>query len=305
MSIRKSGNDSEKNARKQSDDENINKCNTDESKVCYNTNEDKIMKTIFLTSNIGGYKKTAKGNQVVKEVIKCDNSNGFIDRLKAVLPKIKTFVFVASDPDCPSKTDEYANIIVDALNLDGFEIESLTVIDHRFKGNIEEVISFADLVFLSGGNVPTQNKYFKEIKLKSILDNFNGVIIGQSAGSMNCSRVVYTQPEEDEEFEDANYQRILSGLGLVDFAIMPHMNSANEIDSQGHPSVMQMCLQDSYVIPHYGIFDYGFIEIQGRKATAHGKTLLIKNGQCIELCGDKETIEIDNNLLATSDIIKD
>ncbi len=263
------------------------------------------MKTIFLTSSLGGYTKTIKGNEVVKEIIKCDNSNHFIDRLKATSPKIKTFVFIASNPDGAKKTDEYANIIVRALNLDGFGIENLIIIDHRFKGDIENTILSADAVFLAGGNVPTQNKYFKEIKLKSILEHYNGVLIGQSAGSMNCSRIVYTQPEEDEEFEDKNYQRKISGLGLVDFTIMPHMNSANEVDDKGHPSVMQMCLADSYIMPHYGIYDFGFIEIQGDSATAYGKTLLIKNGECVEICADKECVKISADYSLCSANVKE
>jgi len=250
------------------------------------------MKAIFLTSSLGGYKKIKKGDRVVKEIIKCDNSNSFIDRLKFVSPKINTFVFVASNPNGFGKTDEYANIIINALNLDGFEIKNLKIIDNRFDGDLEKTILSADAVFLAGGNVPTQNNYFKEIKLKSILDKYQGVLIGQSAGSMNCSKIVYTQPEEDEEFEDGNYKRQIRGLGLVDFAIMPHMNFASEVDEKGHPSVMQMCLEDSFSIPHYGICDYGFIEVKDNKAIAYGKTLLIKNGKCIELCGDKEKTEI-------------
>lgn len=254
------------------------------------------MKTIFLTSSLGGYTKTIKGNEVVKQIIKCDNSNHFIDRLKTVVPKIKSFVFIASNPNGANKTDEYANIIVKALNLDDFGIENLVIIDRRFNGDIKKAILSADVVFLAGGNVPMQNNYFKEINLKFILEDFKGVLIGQSAGSMNCSKIVYTQPEEDEEFEDKDYQRIISGLGLVDFTIMPHMNCANEVDDKGHPSVMQMCLEDSYKIPHLGICDYGFIEIQGNNATVYGKTMLIKNGKCDELCGDKESLNLSNKL---------
>lgn len=253
------------------------------------------MKTIFLTSSLGGYTKTVKGNEVVKEIIKCDNSNHFIDRLKLAVPKIKTFVFIASNPDGFEKTTDYANTIVQALNLDDFGIEKLIVIDHRFSDNIEDSILSADVVFLAGGNVPTQNNYFKEIDLKSILDKYHGVLIGQSAGSMNCNKLVYAQPEEDEEFEDKNFVRKIEGLGLVNFTIMPHMNSADEEDEFGHPSVMQMCLEDSYDIPHYGICDYGFIEISNDKAISYGKTLLIKNGECIQLCGDGEQIEVNDS----------
>lgn len=250
------------------------------------------MRRIFLTSSLGGYRKVVKGDKTIKEIIKCDNSNNFIDRLKDVVPRIKSFVFIASNPDNPKKTDEYSNTIVKALNLDGFGIEDVYIIDHRTMGNIPKIINSSDMVFLAGGNVPIQNKYFNEINLKSILNKYNGVLIGQSAGSMNCSKIVYTQPEEDEEFEDKNYKRKLTGLGLVDFTIMPHINSANKIDEKGHPSAMQMCLEDSYQMPHYGICDYGFIEIHGDSAIAYGKTFVIKNGECIQICEDKEKIKL-------------
>ena len=186
------------------------------------------MKAVFLTSNLGGYNRIVNGNEVEEQITKCDNSNYFVDRLKNAVPKIKNFVFIASDPECSSKTDKYANNIVKSLNLDGFEIENLIVLDHRFSESIENTILSADVVFLAGGNVLIQNKYFKEISLKSILTKFNGVLIGQSAGSMNCSKIVYNQPEEEEEFKDKNFKKKLSGLGLVNFSLMPHMNCAEE-----------------------------------------------------------------------------
>ena len=191
-----------------------------------------------------------------------------------------------------------------AKDLGKEQFKNLIIIDHRFNGNIEETILSADAVFLSGGNVPLQNKYFKEIKLKEILNKYDGVIVGQSAGSMNCSKVVYTQPEDPEEFDDVNYQRKISGLGLVNFAVMPHMNSANEVDEQGHPTVMQMCLEDSYSIPHYGIVDYGFIEVKNNKAISYGETLLLKNGKCIKLCNNGEQIVLDNKQLTQNEYIK-
>ena len=127
------------------------------------------MKALFLTSSLGGYSKTIKDNEIVTEIKKCDNSNHFIDKLKEVLPKINSFAFVASNPDGFTKTDEYANITVNALNLDGFEIKKLIIIDHRFNGDIRNTILSCDVLFLAGGNVPTQNKYFKEIALDKYL----------------------------------------------------------------------------------------------------------------------------------------
>lgn len=263
-----------------------------------------FMKALFLTSSLGGYTRTIKGEEVVEKIVKCDNSNGFIDRLKIVKPVAKTFIFIASDPDGYVNTDKYANNIVKALNLDGFNIKNLIVIDHRFEGDISKTIKKADIVFLSGGNVPSQNKYFKEIGLKEIIADYDGVVIAQSAGSMNCSEVVYAQPELDEEFEDENFKKGLQGLGLIDFSIMPHMNSANDLDGSGHPTVMQMCLQDSYDFPHLGIVDYGFVEVLNGEITAYGKTMIIKDGECKIICNDGEKIKLNCSFFEEKQIEK-
>ena len=249
------------------------------------------MKTIFLTSFVGGYRKTQKG----KEVIKIDNTNHFIDRLKSLKDKWKSFVMVCSNPDGYDKTDEYTKIFTEAFNLDGFCIENISVIDHRFKGDLEKTIFSADVVFLTGGHTPTQNKYLKEIKLDEILARYNGIVIGQSAGSMNLAKTVYAPPDSPEDLTE-DFQPTFSGVGLTDIRIMPHMAGAfdDNVDGKGK-STYDYCIEDSIKYPMYGIYDYGFIEIHGSKATAYGKTLLIKNGKCIELCGDKEKIEISNN----------
>lgn len=256
------------------------------------------MKTIFLTSFVGGYRKTPNG----KEVIKIDNSNHFIDRLKAIKDKWKTFVMVCSNPDVYDKTDEYTKIFTEAFNLDGFGIENVYIIDHRFKGDIEKTILSADVVFLAGGHTPTQNKYLKEIKFDEILAKYNGIVIGQSAGSMNLAKTVYCPPDTPADLTD-DYKKVFSGTGLTNIRIMPHMAGAfsDNVNGQGK-STYDYCIEDSYELPMYGIYDFGFIEIQGNKATAYGKTLLIKNGECVELCGDKERVEVatDYSLCSTN-----
>lgn len=259
------------------------------------------MKTIFLTSFVGGYRKTPNG----KEVIKIDNSNHFIDRLKATKDKWKTFVMVCSNPDVYEKTDEYTKIFTEAFNLDGFGIENVYIIDHRFTGDIEKTILSADVVFLTGGHTPTQNKYLKEIKLDEILAKYNGIVIGQSAGSMNLAKTVYCPPDTPADLTD-DYKKAFSGVGLTNIRIMPHMSGAfsDNVNGQGK-NTYDYCIEDSYDLPMYGIYDFGFIEIQGKKSTAYGKTLLIKNGECIELCGDNESVEVSEDYAIKSELIKE
>ena len=99
-----------------------------------------------------------------------------------------------------------------------------------------------------GGHVPTQNAFFQEIDLKKHLQEFRGIWIGSSAGSMNSATIVYAQPELEGEVIDSTYQRFVPGLGLTEKMILPHYSSwKNEVvdglrlledvtypDSQGH-----------------------------------------------------------------------
>ncbi len=241
------------------------------------------MKMLFLTSSLGGYQKILKNGIMVKEIIKCDNSSHFIDKLKEVLPKINKMVFVASNPDGASKTDEYSNVIKQALNLDDFEIKELAVIDHRFAGNIEETILSADLLFLAGGHVPTQNKYFEEIDLKRILNKYNGVIIGQSAGSMNCADIVYCPPELDEEVENANFVRYYKGLGLTKINVLPHYSDLKEMTICGKKYIEDIVLPDSYKTDIITLNNGGFVVIKNDKTTIYGESYLIRGGKITQI----------------------
>ena len=245
------------------------------------------MKALFMTSSIGCTIK--KDGQVIPK--NCDNSNLFIDKLREECEDVKNFVIIASNPDGFDKTDLYANCIIEALKLDGFSVVNLDIVDHRFCKNLEDTILNADLVFLNGGHVPTQNQYFKEIGLKEILNNYKGVVVGQSAGSMNCSKMVYAQPECEEEFLDVNYNNFIEGLGLTDIIIMPHMNRAKTDELCGE-TTYSMCLKDSHKIPHYGITDGGYILVKDGKAEAFGKTVYFKNGKEIPICDDGESYVI-------------
>jgi len=49
-----------------------------------------------------------------------------------------------------------------------------------------------DVVILAGGHAPTQNAFFHKIKLKELLKIFDGIVIGISAGTMNCADVKRT-----------------------------------------------------------------------------------------------------------------
>ena len=90
-----------------------------------------------------------------------------------------------------------------------------------------------DVIVLTGGHVPTQNNFLKQLRLRERLLNYNGIIVAWSAGSMNCADVVYAGPEFEGEAIDPLYERWISGLGITDINIFPHFQKLKD-DKEGY-----------------------------------------------------------------------
>ena len=248
------------------------------------------MKKLFLTSWIGGYDRSDEQ----KRPTKLNNTNGFVDRLRCACSEIRTITYVASTPSDYAKCDEHSQRLMANLQLEGFNPTKLYMVDNRTDFDIREAVLSSDVVFLAGGHVPTQNEFFKKISLKEILLEYNGVVIGQSAGSMNCAELVYVQPEEPEDFADENFKIQIGGLGLTKYNIMPHINFAHDYEYDG-VTVYDMCIEDCKRIYHYGIVDGGFIEVEsnGRDAVSYGETYLFRDGTCRKLCNNGESVVVN------------
>lgn len=157
-------------------------------------------------------------------------------------------LLVASSPDEIEKTRRYAQEIVDVMEKHGLSLSGFDILDRNSARCTKELIDKADMIIAMGGHVPTQNSFFQEIDLKKHLQEFRGIWIGSSAGSMNSATLVYAQPELEGEVIDSTYQRFVPGLGLTEKMMIPHYSSwKNEVvdgfrlledvtypDSQGH-----------------------------------------------------------------------
>lgn len=249
------------------------------------------MKALFMTSQLPRLIKDDNGNKIP---VGCNNQNGIVEKIIENINKTIKFVYIASNPNNFEKSDVQSMATAEALRIEGLKIDKVVVIDHRVKKNIKDTILSADIVFLAGGHVPTQNKYFKEIELKDVLNEYKGVVIGQSAGSMNCSELVYAQPEFEEEFNDKNFRKYFSGLGLTNVIIMPHMNRAKTDELCGM-TTYEMCLEDSYDCPHYGILDGGYILVKDGVSTAFGRTVYFKDGKEKVLCEEGQSVVLEDN----------
>ena len=156
------------------------------------------------------------------------NANDFIDRIREALPPYPRMLYICSSPDNRADTCGYGADTFTAFAQAGIPCSSYAVLDAFNADEAEALIAASDFIVLCGGHVPTQNAFFQEIGLRELLEGYEGVIMGISAGSMNSPDVVYVQPEAPGE-SDPDFERFAPGLGLTDVNICPHYQKVKDV----------------------------------------------------------------------------
>ena len=156
------------------------------------------------------------------------NANGFIDRIREALPPYPRMLYICSSPGNRADTCGYGADTFTAFAQAGIPCSSYAVLDAFNADEAEALIAASDFIVLCGGHVPTQNAFFQEIGLRELLEGYEGVIMGISAGSMNSPDVVYVQPEAPGE-SDPDFERFAPGLGLTDVNICPHYQKVKDV----------------------------------------------------------------------------
>ncbi len=160
---------------------------------------------------------------------------------------------------------------------------------------LAERLSEMDVILLGGGHVPTQNAFMEHIGLKERLRKYEGLIIGGSAGSMNCAEIVYAGPESEGEAIDPNYQRWISGLGLTQLNILPHFQRLEGGILDGLRLVEDITYADSIGHEIIALNDGSYIMIDGGIETLYGEAYSIKDGCQKQICRNGESIIINRS----------
>ncbi len=204
-------------------------------------------------------------------------ANGFVDRLKAALPQNLRCLFICSDPDSPELTDNFGQNIADAFAEAGMEFQEFAVLDRRNDDSAQALIWESDLIILAGGHVPTQNAYFQEIGLAELLENYQGVLMGISAGTMNSAWQVYMQPEEEGE-SDPEFERFAPGLGLTDTNVLPHYQQVKDYTLDGLRLFEDITYADSMGHCFLALVDGSYIFNDGEGELLFGEAYTIEDG---------------------------
>ena len=218
-------------------------------------------------------------------------ANDFIENLKAALPPRPRALFICADPENHGETDAFARDIGAAIVEAGIPISRSAVLDGRNEEEAQLLIWQSDLIVLSGGHVPTQNLYFQKIGLARLLKNYQGTILGISAGSMNCARRVYAQPEAPGE-SSPDFQRFYPGLGLSEINILPHYQQVYDRMLDGKRLFEDVTYPDSVGESFLSLVDGSYVVEAGGETTLYGQAYAMTDGRFFQISHEGEIVPL-------------
>lgn len=216
-----------------------------------------------------------------------DSKNHFIENLKHYWKENSRCCLIAASPDNFQQNDEMCHFFKNAFLKSNFSLSTMDLYDHRYTLTKEKLQSY-DVILLGGGHVPTQNQFFQEIHLKEMIENFDGIIIGISAGSMNSSQVVYAQPELPGEATNPNYQRWLPGLNLTNVHILPHYQMVKDTTLDSLKLFEDITYPDS-INHEFLVLEDGSYLLIDQEAIVYGKSYLLHDQKLDLLCHENES----------------
>lgn len=219
--------------------------------------------------------------------------NGLLDKLREYIPNPCAGLFICSDPCNHELTDRFSASVKAGFETAGFRFSRFDVLDNRNSGQAAALVKDVQFLILAGGHVPTQNRFFQEISLKHLLRSFDGVLLGISAGSMNCADVVYAQPELEGEAISTSYQRFLPGLGVTKAMILPHYQAVKDEILDGLHMMEDITYPDSFGQTFYALVDGSYIFISCGVEQICGEAYRIADGQISQISANGQHITLD------------
>ena len=214
--------------------------------------------------------------------------NGLLATVQAALPAQPKVLLVSAAPDDRKFTDSVLDSMTACIRNSGISPASVVMLDRRNAGLARELVRGADWVVLCGGHVPTQNRFLHEIGLRELLRGFDGLVMGCSAGSMNCAERVYSHPELPGEAADPAYPRWLEGLGLTKLQIIPHYHQVRDMVLDGKRLFEDVIFPESWRHAFYTFPDGGYILSRDGLETLYGTAWEISNGQIRQITAENQ-----------------
>lgn len=243
---------------------------------------------VYLTSSaVGSYRKQGVDYDGLNPL------NGLIEELKKDWSKDDvSCLFIAADPESHEQNLAIARDFSERLKHNQLMHKKFDVCDAQTPENVENLDKYS-FILLGGGHVPTQNAFFRRINLFEKIRHFSGIVMGISAGSMNCASIVYAQPELSGEAVNPEYERYIEGLDLTDCQVLPHYQSVKDDILDGLHLFNEITLPDSFNHHFIAIPDGSFILQRRGIPVLHGEGYIVADGEIIRVGKIGETLPLD------------
>jgi dipeptidase E len=220
-----------------------------------------------------------------------DPQNDLIRRLKQALPPYCRCLYICSSPDRHDLNCRFGADVFMAFANAGVHFTTYQVLDNQNAYMAGELVENADLIVLAGGHLPTQNAFFQEIGLRELLEGFDGVVMGISAGSMNSADVVYVQPEEPGE-SAPEFERFRPGLGLTEVQILPHYQKVKDDILDGLRLFEDITYADSMDNTFFALPDGSYIVDDGEGPVLFGEGYCLHDGVLEQIAEDGDEVAL-------------
>lgn len=239
---------------------------------------------LFLTSSPTG---PLDGSRRVEGL---DRMNQFPENLQKYWKEHARCLMITAFPDNDAANDEMQQFFGNTFRNCGFSVEAFDLWDGRTTDYSEEILKSYDVIILGGGHVPTQNAFFKRIGLREKMQGFDGIVIGISAGTMNCADVVYVQPEESGEAVNPDFVRYTTGLGFTETNILPHYQMVKHYYLDGMRLFEDITYGDSYGKRFLALCDGSYLMSVHGKEYVYGEAYVIFDGKIEKISEENQVV---------------
>ena len=246
------------------------------------------MKLFMTSSPMGAYRSTKapsfKG---------LNPANGMVEELKSYWREDSRCLLISAFPDEFDLNDGMRGDFERIFRETGLSVKCMDLCDRRGGRKIIAQLPLYDMVILGGGHVPTEKAFFDEIGLREALQGWDGIVMGISAGSMNCADVVYAQPEMPGEAVDPSYQKFIRGLGLTDVNVLPHYQAVKDDYVDGLRLMEEITYPDSMGRAFYAIVDGSYVLQTEDRKEIRGEAYRITDGKIKKICEAENVFLLD------------
>lgn len=152
--------------------------------------------------------------------------HGLGEMFKEEIKNQKSIVYIPGSPEKIEKAKiKYIPVFTNHFKNVGINFEKINLITPDLTvDEAKEMISNASFIMLMGGDPFKQKELCKNLGILEDLKNYNGVMVGFSAGAMLMSKFIIITPCS-EEYPDFHIEE---GLNLDELSIYPHNNTSED-----------------------------------------------------------------------------